>query len=131
MGAPCACEMEQPTRSRKKYVSLGFSSDDDYSEETPAYRSGLRRGDVEAFYQYNPERILLEREALKEELLGVKEQLCARIVAELTERQLVILHLRAEEMSFGQISEAVGLCERSVYYEWSQIREVANHIVGM
>lgn len=137
MGMPCQCEVEEKLsmgkpQGRKTFVPLNFPSNDDYSEEILAYQAGLRRGDVTAFLQYNPEIILLERELLaeKEEDSCVAYALCQQILSQLTERQIAILHLRGEEISFREIAETVGLCERSVYYEWGKIREIANRIVG-
>jgi len=108
---------------RRQYVSLGFGSDDGDSEEVKVYMHGVRGGDVEPFYRYNPEFLLLLQE---EQTVSKAHELYQRITDRLSERQRDIWRLRADGISFSEIAATIDLCERSVFYEWRQIREIAH-----
>lgn len=129
LGEPCTCEVEntKPTVRRKELVSLTYTTigeDDDSSEEMTVWEYCLRGGDLEIFYQDNPEHVLIEQETRREEIETAKE-VCRRILDGLTDNQCTVFLYRLEGKSFGEIAEATGRCERAIFYDWKVIREVA------
>ena len=128
MGKPCGCQIQREEAEmarRKKITSLSYlDSDDTNGEESRVFDHASRSGDIEMFLLTNPEYLLIKQETREEEI-EVARELYRNILVDLTDRQKEILRLRSEGKTFKEVWEAVGICERSGFYDWKSIREVA------
>ena len=83
------------------------------------------------FYHDNPERKLIDAEDDAEEEARRKQEteeaaeLWKRIRSALSDRQAIIVQLRAEGRTFRDIAHALDCSERTIYKDWKTIRKIA------
>lgn len=116
---------------RKKHVPVAYQGNDEHSGESIIYEAYRRRGDLDIFYQYNPEHIMIQAEEAEEraarrecEIQRAQEDV-AQIFSHLKKKQRVILTLKLEDKTFREIAEITGYAERTVYYHWKKIKKIA------